>query len=93
MFSPPGRYETSGSLAEVRARIDADPVTHDDIEADPDAAGTERVAGRVMLWRHMGKRLFGTLQDGTGRLQVSLFRDDMDPDTYRALAKDRKSVV
>lgn len=87
MFSPPGRYETSGSLAEVRARIDADPVTHDDIEADPDAAGTERVAGRVMLWRHMGKRLFGTLQDGTGRLQVSLFRDDMDPDTYRALAK------
>jgi lysyl-tRNA synthetase class 2 len=40
-----------------------------------------------MLWRHMGKRLFGTLQDGSGRMQVSLFRDEMDPDVYRELAK------
>jgi lysyl-tRNA synthetase class 2 len=35
----------------------------------------------------MGKRLFGTLQDGSGRMQVSLFRDEMDPDVYRELAK------
>lgn len=86
-FAPPGRYATSGTLAEVHAAIVADGPTHDEVAADGPPQATDRVAGRVMLWRHMGKRLFGTLQDGTGRLQVSLFRDEMDPDTYRSLAK------
>jgi lysyl-tRNA synthetase, class II len=86
-FSPPGRYVTSGTLVEVRGRVEADARSHEEIVELGDAAPTDRVAGRVMLWRHMGKRLFGTLQDGSGRLQVSLFRDELDPDEYQALAK------
>lgn len=86
-FSPPGRYVTTGMLADVQALVAADGRPHEEVAADGAPEATDRVAGRVMLWRHMGKRLFGTLQDGTGRMQVSLFRDEMDPDTYRALAK------
>lgn len=86
-FHPPGRFPTTGDLADVLARATADGRPHEEVAADGPPEATERVAGRVMLWRHMGKRLFGTLQDGSGRLQVSLFRDEMDPDTYRSLAK------
>jgi lysyl-tRNA synthetase class 2 len=86
-FRPPGRFATTGTLAEARQRVEADGATHEDVVASGADAGTERVAGRVMLWRHMGKRVFGTLADASGRLQVSLFRDELDEDTYRALAK------
>jgi lysyl-tRNA synthetase, class II len=85
-FRPAGRYVTTGTLTEVRARVEADGRSHEDVAADSGAA-LERVAGRVMLWRHMGKRVFATLQDGSGRMQVSLFRDELDPDEYQALAK------
>ena len=86
-FRPPGRFPTSGDLVDVLALIEGDGRPHEEIAADGPPPPTDRVAGRVMLWRHMGKRLFGTLQDGSGRLQVSLFRDEMDPDVYRQLAK------
>jgi lysyl-tRNA synthetase class 2 len=45
-----------------------------------------RVAGRVMLWRDMGKMTFATLQDETGRLQLA-FKQDQLGDEY-ALAID-----
>jgi lysyl-tRNA synthetase, class II len=86
-FHPPGRFVTTGTLAEVRERAEVDGRSHEDVVELGAAAPTDRVAGRVMLWRHMGKRLFGTLQDGSGRLQVSLFRDELDPEEYQALAK------
>ena len=82
-FHPPGRFPVSATLAAVAADA-ADAPAHEDLPAE---RPTVRVAGRVMLWRHMGKRTFGTLQDGSGRVQVSLFRDELDPDEYRALAK------
>jgi lysyl-tRNA synthetase class 2 len=86
-FSPPGRYPISGTLAEVLELATADGRPHEEVAAGGPPEPTDTVAGRVMLWRHMGKRLFGTLQDGSGRMQVSLFRDEMDPDVYRELAK------
>ncbi len=39
---------------------------------------TVQIAGRVVLWRDMGKITFATLQDHTGRLQIVLRADDMD---------------
>ncbi len=86
-FSPPGRFPISGTLAEVLALTEAGGRPHEEVAADGPPPPTDAVAGRVMLWRHMGKRLFGTLQDGSGRMQVSLFRDEMDPEVYRELAK------
>lgn len=53
------------------------PRTHA-LDAAKDAKDGTRVhiAGRVMLWRDMGKVTFATLQDHTGRLQVA-FREDI----------------
>jgi len=42
------------------------------------------VAGRMMLKRVMGKASFATLQDGTGRIQLYVTRDDVGEDVYAA---------
>ncbi|MBA3771753.1 MAG: lysine--tRNA ligase [Ramlibacter sp.] len=42
------------------------------------------IAGRMMLKRVMGKASFASLQDGTGRFQVYVTRDDVGEDTYAA---------
>ena len=43
------------------------------------------VAGRVMLFRPMGKLTFGQLQDHRGRIQVALRRDRLGADRYKLL--------
>ena len=45
------------------------------------------VAGRVMLFREMGKLTFATLQDHTGRLQIAFRKDALDEETYTAAKK------
>jgi lysyl-tRNA synthetase class 2 len=42
------------------------------------------IAGRMMLKRVMGKASFATVQDGTGRFQVYVTRDDVGEETYAA---------
>ncbi|HEY9238872.1 MAG TPA: lysine--tRNA ligase [Burkholderiaceae bacterium] len=42
------------------------------------------VAGRLMLKRVMGKASFGTLQDGTGQIQLFVTRDALGEDAYAA---------
>ena len=42
------------------------------------------VAGRLMLKRVMGKASFGTLQDGTGQIQLFVTRDAIGEDAYAA---------
>ena len=42
-----------------------------------------RIAGRMMTRRVMGKASFAHLQDGTGRLQLYLRRDDLPEGAYR----------
>jgi lysyl-tRNA synthetase, class II len=41
-----------------------------------------RVAGRLVLWRDMGKVTFGQLQDHTGRLQIALKADTVGEKAY-----------
>ena len=48
---------------------------------------TVRIAGRVMLFREMGKMTFATLQDHTGRLQIMLKQDLLGEDPYKELQK------
>jgi lysyl-tRNA synthetase class 2 len=43
-----------------------------------------RIAGRLMLKRVMGKAAFGTLQDGTGRIQIYVTQDAVGPDALAA---------
>jgi len=45
---------------------------------------TARVAGRMMLKRVMGKASFATLQDGSGRIQVYVTRDEVGEESYAA---------
>ncbi len=40
------------------------------------------VAGRMMLKRVMGKASFATVQDGSGRIQVYIARDDVGEEVY-----------
>jgi len=71
-FRPVGRYEVDTTATEARAAADGTRV---------------RVAGRVVLWRRFGKLTFGTIQDRSGRVQVSLNKGELDPDQYTAWAK------
>ncbi len=42
-----------------------------------------RLAGRVVLWRRMGGLIFGHLQDRSGRVQISLSKDELGADVVK----------
>src|SRR5690606_36178203 len=52
-----------------------------DLDAQPMAV---KVAGRLMLKRVMGKACFGTLQDGSGRIQAYITLDAVGADALNA---------
>ena len=60
-------------------------------ELEPQAVKVS-VAGRLMLKRVMGKACFGTLQDGTGRIQLYITQDLVGADALVMLA-NRGEVV
>ncbi len=49
---------------------------------------TVAVAGRLVAVRNMGKSTFAHLEDGTGRLQIYLRKDDLGDDLYQQFNKD-----
>jgi lysyl-tRNA synthetase class 2 len=59
----PYRYEPDAAAAGLQER-------HGDLPPDTETDTTVRVAGRLMLRRAQGRLTFGTLQDGTGRIQL-----------------------
>jgi lysyl-tRNA synthetase class 2 len=60
-----GRFDPSGSIAEIRARF---------------AEGNlERAAGRLTAHRDMGRSHFLDLNDGTGRIQLFLSTKELSP--------------
>ena len=74
-MTPPFRFETTASTAELRAQ-------HDALEPGEETGIEVSVAGRVMLHRAQGKLAFATLRDGSGG-EVQLFAlaavtDDFD---------------
>jgi len=54
-------------------------------EATQDLYQSVSLAGRVMMVRDMGKANFAVLQDGTGRIQLYLKRDDICPGEDKTL--------
>ena len=61
-----------------------------DDEAHPDtplAGGAKSVAGRVMALRKFGKAAFLHLQDGTGRMQVHVKRDEVGDEAFAIFKK------
>lgn len=63
-------FERSHSLVDARSLPDGSAVA---------------VAGRVMLFRDMGKMTFATLQDQSGRLQVVFREDEIGDEAYKEL--------
>ena len=59
-------FETSGSIAEVRAKFEE--------------GESLRAAGRITAHRDMGRSHFIDLRDGTGRIQVYLHEKEMGPE-------------
>ncbi|MGH3943379.1 MAG: lysine--tRNA ligase [Pseudonocardiaceae bacterium] len=63
-----------------RSGYRADTVAADALKAP---GGTAiRLAGRVILWRRMGGLIFGHVQDRSGRVQISLSRDELGVDVF-----------
>jgi lysyl-tRNA synthetase class 2 len=57
-----------------------------EVPSVPDKTQT-MIAGRIMLWRDMGKMTFGQLQDHTGRVQILLQEDRLGNDAYKDALK------
>jgi lysyl-tRNA synthetase class 2 len=62
-MTPPYRFEPTASAAGLQA-------TYADLEPGTETGEVVTVAGRLMLRRVQGKLAFGTLQDGSGRVQL-----------------------
>ncbi len=78
----PNRWRTDHSAAAIHAEFaetDADGLT--------EIGRRVRVAGRMMAHRVMGKSSFINIQDGTGRLQLFLNRDQLGAEVYNPTKK------
>jgi len=78
-MTPPYRFETTATAAELRAR-------HGDIEIGEETGIQVRIAGRVMLHRAQGKLAFATLRDGSGG-EVQLFALAAITDDFEGFGK------
>lgn len=70
----PHKYTPTHTALDIHQRFNAVDVGH----SDDAAAGTTEpvcVAGRLVLFRSMGKNAFAHLQDETGRIQIMFNRD------------------
>jgi lysyl-tRNA synthetase class 2 len=63
MSNPPYRFEPTASAAAIHEQ-------HPQLEPGTETGEIVTVAGRLMLRRVQGKLAFGTLQDGSGRIQL-----------------------
>ncbi len=77
----PAKFTPSVLLGPLESRCEGKEIGHSD---DAAASSTESVtiAGRLVLFRAMGKNAFAHLQDETGRMQVMFNRDQTQVDGY-----------
>ena len=76
----PNDFRPSAAASDVRAECE-------DLDDDALASRRYRIAGRLMTRRIMGKASFAHLQDGSGRLQLYLRRDDLPEGAYQAFRR------
>ena len=70
----PHHYAITHDSEELHQLYSTTKIGHSE-EAEAGTTPTVRVAGRLVLFRGMGKNAFATIQDKSGRLQVMLNRD------------------
>ena len=87
----PNKYTPTHTALDIHQRFNEAEVGH----SDDAAAGTTepvRVAGRLVLFRPMGKNAFAHLQDETGRLQIMLNRDTTQIAGYETEGQEEEDV-
>ncbi|MGB6453358.1 MAG: bifunctional lysylphosphatidylglycerol synthetase/lysine--tRNA ligase LysX [Streptosporangiaceae bacterium] len=77
----PVGYPRTHAIGEVRAEFGA-------LTAGTSTGVTVGVAGRVVLYRNVGKLCFGTLRDGSGEIQVMLSLDRVGEQALAAWKSD-----
>ncbi len=83
----PHKYTPTNTALQLHQQFNQIDVGH----SDDAAAGTTepvRVAGRLVLFRSMGKNSFAHLQDETGRIQILFNRDATQVTGYQPEGKD-----
>ncbi len=76
------KYDVTASSRSIVANF------QDDVEEIPaEEKPTVRIAGRMMSRRIMGKASFAHLQDGEGKIQIYIKRDDIGTDAYADFKK------
>ncbi len=75
----PNDFKPTHHAADLQHRYAQSP--NEELEAQ---SLTVRVAGRLMLKRVMGKASFGTLQDGSGRIQLFAGKDALGDTAYES---------
>lgn len=70
----PHKYTPTHTAEDLHAKYDGSTIGHSE---DASAGKTPKVvvAGRLVLFRSMGKNAFGHIQDDTGRIQIMFNRD------------------
>jgi lysyl-tRNA synthetase, class II len=76
----PRRFAQRSAIAEARA-------AHEALAAGEEATATYRLAGRVMARRDQGRVVFADLEDRSGRLQLLVSADNLDPDSFQRFAR------
>lgn len=77
----PYKYEPTHTAAGLHLKHKDDPVGHSE-DAAAGSTPSVRMAGRLVLFRAMGKNAFAHIQDDTGRIQVMFNRDLSNVEGY-----------
>ena len=72
----PNDFRPTATAMEIRSECEG-------LDGDTLASRRYRIAGRMMTRRVMGRASFAHVQDGTGRLQLYVRRDDLPDGAYR----------
>ncbi len=83
----PPRVIRNHTTAEAIAMFESAEAQHpEDSEEKPQVEA--EVAGRLVAVRNMGKSTFAHLEDGSGRIQIYLRKNELGDDAYQQFSKD-----
>lgn len=84
----PHHYKPSHSSTELAEKYHDSPIGHSE-QAGSGSTEFVRIAGRLMLFRSMGKNAFAQLKDGCGTIQVMFNRDLTTIEGFALLQDDK----
>lgn len=87
----PHKYSPTNTAAELHEKYGSASIGHSE-EAAQGKSPAATVAGRLVLFRAMGKNAFAHLQDSTGRLQVMFNRDETQLEGYTPAAGEGETI-